>query len=121
MCCTCAVLQKDTLQVERLLQKGEQRLKEKLHPDPIIGATLGLNTNLSYASPALKARMHPLGTTADKLVSCSALLPWWLVVSAQPSHAKGVYGFVLCCSCMGHCNPSWSLKGQLMHADATAP
>lgn len=27
---------KDTLQVERLLQKGEQRLKEKLHPDPII-------------------------------------------------------------------------------------
>ena len=52
-CCTCALLQKDTLQVERLLQKGEQRLKEKLHPDPIIGVPLALSAVVLH-SPCLR-------------------------------------------------------------------
>ena len=72
-CCTCAVLQKDTLQVERLLQKGEQRLKEMLHPDPVIGVPLALSTNHRHL-PCLR---HLHAQLALLLTHLSPAVPYY--------------------------------------------
>ena len=68
---TRAVLQKDTLQVERLLQKGEQRLKEKLHPDPIIGVPS------SWTFQHMSCLRHPLLQLALALTSLSPAVPYY--------------------------------------------
>ena len=69
----CGVLQKDTLQVERLLQKGEQRLKEKLHPDPIIGVPLAF----SRIPPHISCLKSPSSQLALLLTSLSPVVPYY--------------------------------------------